>query len=230
MNGKCLIPFVVSFSSHLCPRGYERKRFVQRCSKQTSLQMTGLCVLFMHSYLAMAVEPAFNCKKVPEGSIEALVCHDAELAALDLKLATVFKQASKKASNEHPPVLKAEQRGWIKGRNDCWKSPDNRQCVKDAYLQRISELQARYQLIAGTGPIVFVCNANPADQVTVTFFPSDLPTLIVERGDSVSLMYQQPSASGTRYQGRNEIFWEHQGEATITWGFEAPELHCRYIR
>jgi membrane-bound inhibitor of C-type lysozyme len=41
-------------------------------------------------------------------------------------------------------------------------------------------------------------------------------------------MYQQPSASGTRYQGRNETFWEHQGEAMITWGFEAPEMHCRH--
>lgn len=195
-----------------------------------SVQMIGLCLLLVHSDLVMAVNPAFDCKKVAQGSIEELICNDPELAALDLKLASVFKQASKKASNENPPVLKAEQRGWIKGRNDCWKSPDNSQCVKDAYLQRISELQARYQLIAGTGPIVFFCNANPADQVIVTFFQTDLPTLIAERGDSVSLMYQQPSASGTRYQGRNETFWEHQGEATITWGFEAPELHCRHTR
>jgi hypothetical protein len=38
-------------------------------------------------------------------------------------------------------------------------------------------------------------------------------------------MFQQPSASGIRYQGRNESLWEHQGEASITWGHEAPELH-----
>jgi len=48
-----------------------------------------------------------------------------------------------------------------------------------------------------------------------------------ERGDSVSLMYQQPSASGARYQGRNETFWEHQGVAAITWGYGAPEMHCK---
>jgi hypothetical protein len=39
-----------------------------------------------------------------------------------------------------------------------------------------------------------------------------------ERGDSVSLMYLQPSGSGAKYHGRNETFWERQGEALITWG------------
>jgi len=40
-------------------------------------------------------------------------------------------------------------------------------------------------------------------------------------------MYQQPSASGTRYQGRNETFWEHQGVTAVTWGYGAPEMHCK---
>ena len=68
-----------------------------------------------------------------------------------------------------------------------------------------------------------------ATQVTVMFFPTDLPTLYAERGDSVSLMFLQPSASGTKYQGRNETFWEHQGEAKVTWGYVAPEMHCKKL-
>ncbi|MNW23179.1 Membrane-bound lysozyme-inhibitor of c-type lysozyme [compost metagenome] len=51
--------------------------------------------------------------------------------------------------------------------------------------------------------------------------------MIAERGDEVSLMYSQPAASGARYQGRNESFWEHQGEARVTWGYGAPEMTCR---
>ena len=39
--------------------------------------------------------------------------------------------------------LKAEQRGWIKGRNDCWKTSDQRGCIKSAYEERISELENR---------------------------------------------------------------------------------------
>lgn len=39
-------------------------------------------------------------------------------------------------------------------------------------------------------------------------------------------MYQQLSASGSKYQGRNEILWEHQGEALVTWGYGAAEIRC----
>ena len=39
-------------------------------------------------------------------------------------------------------------------------------------------------------------------------------------------MYRQPSGSGARYQGRNESFWAHQGEATVRWGHGAGDMHC----
>jgi uncharacterized protein len=175
---------------------------------------------------APARGPSFDCARVAAGSIEAMVCSDGELSALDRKLASVYAAAARKAANEHPPVLKAEQRGWIKGRDDCWKSDDKRTCVRDEYRLRIAELQARYRLVTSRGPFRFVCDGNPVNEVITTFFETDPGALIAERGDSVSLMYQQPSASGTRYQGRNETFWEHQGVATITWGYGAPEMHC----
>jgi uncharacterized protein len=174
-----------------------------------------------------AAGPAFDCEKVVAGSIEAMICEDEELSALDRKLSDVYAAASSKATNEHPPVLKAMQRGWIKGRNDCWKDSDKRGCVRDEYARRIAELQARYRLVPYNGPIHFFCDGNPANEVVTTFFSTEPATLIAERGDSVSLMYVQPSGSGSKYQGRNETFWEHQGEAVIVWGYGAPEMHCR---
>jgi uncharacterized protein len=171
--------------------------------------------------------PSFDCGDVEAGSIEALVCDDPTLSALDRQLDEVYAAAAAKATNEHPPVLKAEQRGWIKGRNECWKSTDKPACVTEEYRRRIAELQARYRLLPATGPVAFTCDGNPANEVVVTFFETDPPTLIAERGDSVSLMYRQPSASGTKYQGRNESFWEHQGEAKIVWGYDADEMQCR---
>lgn len=176
---------------------------------------------------AEAAGPSFNCKKVEAGSIEEMICKDAQLSALDAKMAEVYQAAAKKATNEHPPILKSEQRGWIKGRDECWKSDDQRACVETEYIQRIAELQARYRLLPGKGPVLFACDNDPRNELIVTFFPTDPPTLIAERGDSVSLMYQQPAASGTRYQGRNETFWEHQGEAKVTWGYGAKEMTCK---
>jgi uncharacterized protein len=176
---------------------------------------------------AWSAQPSFDCGKAAAGSIEEMVCRDDGLSSLDRKLAEAYRAASRKAVNEHPPVLKAEQRGWIKGRNECWKSDDKRSCAEEAYRTRIAELQARYRLVAGTGPVFYACDGDPRNVVVATFFKTDPPTLVAERGDQVSLMYLQPSGSGARYQGRNESLWEHQGEALITWGYGAPEMRCK---
>jgi uncharacterized protein len=176
---------------------------------------------------ALAASPSFDCRRVKVGSIEELVCKDGRLAALDRSLAEVYAAATQTAVNEHPPMLRAEQRGWVKGRNECWKSSDQRACVEDSYRLRIAELQARYRLIPEAATVRYLCDGDARNQVTATFFHTDPPTLIAERGDSVSLMYLQPSASGTRYQGRNEVIWEHHDEALITWGYGAAEMHCQ---
>lgn len=185
------------------------------------LLLLGCCV-----GLACAQGPADDCNKV-SGSIELLICEDAELASLDRAMANVYAAALRKATNEHPPVLKAEQRGWTKGRNDCWKSNDRRQCVVELYRLRRVELETRYRLVPVAASAKFVCDGDTRNEVIVNFFQTDPPSLIAERGDSVSLMLRQPAASGTRYQGRNESFWEHQGEAMVVWGYGAPEMRCQ---
>lgn len=179
---------------------------------------------------AVAAAPAFDCSKVEAGSIEALICQDDGLSALDQKMAAVYAAATKKAANEHPSTLKAEQRGWIKGRDDCWKSDDPRSCVERSYTLRIAELQARYRLVPVTGSATYVCDGEPAKEVVATYFETEPPTAIAEFGDQTSLMYQQPAASGATFQGRNEMLWEHQGEALIIWGYGAPEMRCRVKR
>lgn len=169
--------------------------------------------------------PSFNCTKA-KSSIETLICETPDLAILDNKLQGIYQAAQKKARNQHPPLLKAEQRGWIKGRNDCWKSETPKDCVNQAYQLRIAELQARYQLVPQLGPFRYQCGASPADELFVTFHQTEPPTLIAERGDKLSLMYLSQAASGAKYLGQNESFWEHHGEARVTWGFNAQELVC----
>lgn len=88
--------------------------------------------------------PSFSCSAVNKGSMEELICQNETLSALDLKLTNTYKQALVKSSNNS--TLKAEQRGWIKGRDDCWKSENKTSCLNDSYQERISELQKKYQL------------------------------------------------------------------------------------
>jgi membrane-bound inhibitor of C-type lysozyme len=72
-----------------------------------------------------------------------------------------------------------------------------------------------------------MCDDQPANEVVATFFETDPPSLIAERGDQVSFMVLQPSGSGSKYQGRNETFWEKSGEAMVTWGYDSPEMRCK---
>ena len=196
--------------------------------KRNSLMVLMSILVWMSA--AVAASPSFDCAKVKTGSMEEMICKDDGPASLDHKLADVYAAASKKAVNERPPVLKAEQRGWVKGRNECWKSDDKRTCLEENYKLRIAELQARYRLVPGKGPVMYACDGDPRNEVIATYFQTDPPTLIAERGDQVSLMYLQRSASGAKYHGRNESLWEHQGEATITWGYGAKEMRCTIKR
>lgn len=168
-----------------------------------------------------------SCNDALQGSIEFVICDNAAIAELDNTINEVYQQALSKTDSSGESSLRATQRGWIKGRDECWKSKDQVQCVEDAYQQRIAELQAWYQLVDSRGPFQFICENDPANEFIVTFFQTDPATLIAERGDQSSLMYSVPSGSGTKYRGRNEVFWEHQGEAKIQWGYQAPELTCR---
>lgn len=86
--------------------------------------------------------PSFSCAAVTQGSMEELICQSGTLSALDVKLAATYKKALVKSNNN--PMLKAEQRGWIKGRNECWKEDDKNACLQDVYQQRITELQSKY--------------------------------------------------------------------------------------
>jgi len=185
------------------------------------------CLFAVGSARAAAQGPSFACAQVKPGSIEAMICGDAALSDLDRKLASVYAAASAKAKNQKPDTLKAEQRGWVKGRDDCWKSEDQHACVQREYQRRIATLQASYRLVDSIGPVRFACDGNPANEVAVTYFKTEPATLIAERGDDTSLMFQQPSASGIRYQGRNETLAEHQGEVRVVWGYEAPEMRCK---
>lgn len=183
-----------------------------------------LIFALLASGVVHAQGPAYDCTAA-RGIVETLICQDPGLAALDRHMAEVYAAAERKAGNEFPSVLKPEQRGWVKGRNECWKSEPRRDCISEAYRLRIAELQARYRLIEPTATASYLCPDKT--EVVATYFATDPATLIAERGDSVALMYQQPAASGARYAGRNESLWEHQGEALIQWGYAAPELTCR---
>ncbi|PWR03761.1 hypothetical protein DKT77_04840 [Meridianimarinicoccus roseus] len=146
--------------------------------------------------------PAFDCAKA-ESSAEKLVCEDAELAALDRRLADRFAAAVEVAegldvdAEEVTNTLRAMQRGWISGRDECWKEPDLRACVQTEYLQREAELVADFMLEPPSETVELTCGPRA---LTAMIFPSALRGLRVEEGDSIYIGAQlKPDTPGTFY-------------------------------
>ncbi|MEG1123757.1 MULTISPECIES: lysozyme inhibitor LprI family protein [Citrobacter] len=88
--------------------------------------------------------PSYSCSTVDKGSMEEIICQSPSLSAMDLKLNGIYKQALVKSNNDS--MLKAEQRGWIKGRNECWKEQDKPACLSREYSQRMTELQNKWSV------------------------------------------------------------------------------------
>jgi uncharacterized protein len=184
---------------------------------------------------AMAAQgPAFDCSKA-QGEVETRVCKDADLAALDRTLDDVYKAALKKARGGAATSLRAEQRGVIAGRNDCWKARGApvsltaswqattiEDCVAGTYKLRISDLQARFQLAPAKAPVPYACDAGT--RLSATFYETDPATVRVTRGGTTQTLWQVRSASGARYEGQNVEFWSKGNEATVTWLDE--KLQC----
>jgi uncharacterized protein len=179
---------------------------------------------------AAAASPSFDCANA-DGDVETLVCSDDALAALDRRLADRFADAvatvrgldagSEAALDE----LRAVQRGWVKGRNDCWKAADVRACVADAYLSREGELVARYILEPPTDVTSWICDDGPAYEVVVSTFATERPSIRIEVGDSVDTGTLVPMASGTRYDASfGRFFWSKGGSAMFAWqpGIQQP--------
>jgi uncharacterized protein YecT (DUF1311 family) len=93
---------------------------------------------------ARKAAPSFDCSKA-SGQVEKLICSDPDLAALDLELARFYRVVSAQTPGQKLKTLRTYQRGWIKGRNDCWKAVGVgvRACVELSYRDRIRELQSQ---------------------------------------------------------------------------------------
>ena len=94
------------------------------------------------STAAHAAKPSFKCTQGMHEA-EEIICHDNELAKLDVSLSQFYGRVLKNTPKAQQRTLKAEQSGWVKGRNECWKAADKKACIKAEYQARISELKDR---------------------------------------------------------------------------------------
>lgn len=186
---------------------------------------------------AEASEPSFDCAKA-QNSAEKLVCSDGQLAQLDREAAWLYRLAVKspQVSGERKKQLKAYQRGWIKGRDECWKEPEQKTCVRDSYAIRIYELRqgygdARSQDAKGIskGLLALECGGFDAG-IGAAFIASEPSVAVLGWKDRKVALESVASGSGAKYAGTSFdgafTLWTKGDEAT----FEMPGragLKCR---
>ncbi|MGR3316208.1 MliC family protein [Roseovarius indicus] len=161
--------------------------------------------------------PSFDCANAGS-TAEELICADAGLAALDRRVAQRYAAAvdvAKGVGGDAADELRAYQRGWIKGRDECWKAADQRACVEGEYLRREAELVTQWMLEEPFNTAFWACGGNPANEVVTMFFDTELPSLRFERGDSIDTGVQVMAASGAKYEGSfGRSIWMKGDQAT----------------
>lgn len=182
-----------------------------------------------------AAKPSFDCAKT-DGAAAEQVCGDKELAALDQELTRLFALAKNGLTASRRKELIATQRGWIKGRDECWKGRDLRRCVMESYVMRIHELRqgyadARSQDSKGIsqGPLAVRCDRLDA-LIGLTFVGNAPKHAYLEWLNQSIITTLEPSGSGSRYTAHYDdgafVFWIKGDAAT----FERPQqgtLNCR---
>ena len=172
----------------------------------------------------LAASPSFDCTKA-RSSAEELICADDALAQLDTRMAQTYAQALSAAMDD-ADTLRASQRGWIKGRDDCWKADDLRTCVRDAYLLREADLVARWMLQAPLAVTAYICDGNPANEVTAYFYDTELPGVRLEYGDSIRTGALVPTGSGSKYMTEwGGFIWIQGRDAQFSW-VEGTQMSC----
>ena len=179
------------------------------------LSAIALTTLSLPPVLPAADVPSFDCRKAV-GDVQALICKDADLAALDRKMDEVFRAASSKARKDRK-ALRAEQDDWLRSRDECPQDRDAMPaCVGRAYQSRIGELQALYELVPSRGPYTFDC-ANRADPIVVKYFNTDPASARLQRGSETVIAWSEPGAKGTKFVAPDVSFLVKGMSAQVEW-------------
>ncbi len=89
-------------------------------------------------------------------------------------------------------------------------------------------MQARYFLVEGGEPVFFSC--DDGSEIVATFIPTELPTVRLERGDTVKVGWQVPAASGAKFEADFGItFWTRSDEAIVNWP-QDTRINCKVRR
>ncbi|WP_223458189.1 MULTISPECIES: MliC family protein [unclassified Pseudomonas] len=161
---------------------------------------------------------SFDCA-TPQASAEKLICHDAQLASMDLELNRLYLLAlTDDHSVPRPNKVEIDQRFWLESRNQCGGGTQAKACVVRSYAERAFQLR-QGSAIARTkdpsrrteGPVAFHC-AGFSPLIAATFFTVEPGVVLLKWANTSITLNQVPNDYGTQYTGKdykgNYSFWQ----------------------
>ncbi|MGW8466646.1 MliC family protein [Pseudomonas sp. CLCA07] len=158
---------------------------------------------------APTYKTSFDCGDA-RARVEKLICHDPQLAQMDIELMRLYRLA---LTDEHsvPPPNKVmlDQQFWIDGRNQCGTAAEPKACTVRSYAERAHQLRQGSAIVRTKdpdrltdGPLTFRCTGLNGP-IAATFFTTQPGVVYLKWANASITLNQMPSDSGTRYIGKD---------------------------
>lgn len=168
--------------------------------------------------------PSFDCTKAKD-AVDILICHDEQLAALDLKMAKVYRLEIETRPAAEVAIQKAMQEEWLDRRNRCGKSKAAHACVEWNYERRIAELQIRTGETRVYQRVDYECFGSNKPLSAAFYQETDPPSALITYGNDQVVAILRPSGTGAKYTASAVQLWDQQYEVLLTWS--RKKLRCQ---
>jgi uncharacterized protein len=162
-----------------------------------------------------------DCSKAVSTTAK-MVCSDKGLSALDAKMTQLYQSAGR-----GPETVAQQRRDLFRG-DACSSATDAHACVETAYQRRIIALEIEQGKAGASKSAKLNCGPG-AKPFSASFYNSTEPqSVMLVNGNDHAVALIAMSGSGSRYTAPGIEYWEHQGEAAVTW--RGAKMTCKILR
>jgi uncharacterized protein len=179
----------------------------------------------------VASAQAIDCFKATN-AVEKTICTDSTLSALDVKMASLYRDAIKHATPEQQQGIAAQHQRWVGTRNACGKQKDVRACVMEAYTARNTQLTS-YASGEATLPTGSTASAGSRGSSTRSAASAPVPPVDSPAAPSPSAKASSSPKTGTHVytcsdQSTLKVTYTKRGKARVQ--YDASDMTLPHVK
>lgn len=217
---------VVKFGLMVLTSGFLAQSAFATTGSDSSLKPSQVTPAMMTKYdnEKDTIEKKPNCNQV-ESPVLGAFCERPILKSYDGKIRDLLKQIADKRTQYPQFNVEKDQADWLQRHDQCISDKDLKMCLELSYMERYSQLMAQFEMVPKDGPLAYQCGDDK--DVQLTFYATDLPTVIVRYHNEFREAFMGPLSKGVNYTSHNLKVTERKLAATIYW--DDKTLQCDQI-